>query len=125
MFNPNTHVSNFIMLVVDSDHERFGQTAELTAHDWKEYGQYFLCFPDGTRLNISDGDDEGEIHPVLKFQKNESNKMLELQRKLSELRDQLRKLKTICDDKNFPLSVRQAAKTEYLKLFEPYAVFHD
>ena len=54
-FDPTTHVSDTLVLVIDRNNKRFGELGRLTAHDWGEYGYYYAKFADGSEETFRDG----------------------------------------------------------------------
>lgn len=54
-WQPDTPVDNIAVLVTQPQHPRFSQLGKLEAHDWKEYGVYFIRFADGKREQCPDG----------------------------------------------------------------------
>lgn len=51
----NTNVSDMVALVVDETHPRYGEIARILYHDWREYGEISVEFPNGDTEEFYDG----------------------------------------------------------------------
>lgn len=107
--------------MVDPEHPRFGQIAEITDHDWLESGDVYLVFPggpSGEEAVLKDGlmSNEPTLPQVLIFKRSESEKALAVQRGLSEIRWSLREICPVAGNPKLSLAFRLAAKEEFRKL---------
>jgi hypothetical protein len=48
-------VGDIVAFVVDPNHERFGERASVGVHDWRESGDVWVRFADGTSAPFHDG----------------------------------------------------------------------
>lgn len=114
----DVHVKDCVAVVVDPRDPRFGQTAEITAHDWQEYGKVFVRFPDDNSAELDDGlmSNDAILPQVLIFRRSEAEKVLGLQREFAGIRIKLQETQVVAQNSNLPLNVRLAAKKEFRKL---------
>src|SRR3989344_5574269 len=108
----DTPVSEITLLVADPSHPRFGQTAQLEAHDWKECGALFAKFPDGTSEGLHDGlmSNDASLPQAMRIKTGEAGMVLSIQRKLPDVRDKLTSLASVANDKKLPMELRIHAK---------------
>ena len=48
------HISEVLPIIVDPNHERFGQIGKMLASD-PEYGDYYISFEDSAKMFLNDG----------------------------------------------------------------------
>jgi hypothetical protein len=56
----DTRVKDIVVLVVDREHTRHGQIGAMLYHDWREYGEIGVKFPDGNTEEFYDGIMKGD-----------------------------------------------------------------
>lgn len=120
------HVSSCVAVVVDPDHERYGQDASITMHDWQEFGILYLSFGDGGSAELHDGICTGDpppqavilLHPDRASLDDDEveparQKLDGLLERLPGIRDELRRLKHRAISRTRTEEERRAAKAAF------------
>lgn len=108
-------IDDCVALIVDPDHSHYGQTAQITGHDWKEYGKLFVKCSDGEEFEFDDGMESGSpcLPQALVYELTEAANALIAQRSMPDIREKLRELKKIAVNSSLSLEIRLVAKSEF------------
>lgn len=119
-FRADTPMSECVAVVVSPDHVRFGQVADIRAHDWKEYGNLYLEFDDGHLETFRDGLISDETIPpeALIYPRSDQAGIDELLARLPEIKAKLRRLFHDC----YNLSQLREGRLHHRRNF--FAVLH-
>lgn len=111
-------VKDCVAVVVDPTHERFGQVADIEAHDWSEYGNFYLKLSDGQTMVATDDLMMDEVTPpmAIAFLRAEEEVVLQVVARLPELRADLREFMSKTEDPELSFGERKAAKAEFNRL---------
>lgn len=55
IFTPTRKTEDFLVLVADTAHHRYGQMGAIHSYDWREGGYYYVSFGDGAIEALPDG----------------------------------------------------------------------
>lgn len=114
----DTPVWEVTLLVVDPWHQRFGQTAELSIHDWRESGALYARFPDGGFESLREGTPNTDpfLPQALVIKTEATTMLLSIQRKLPDVRNKLASLAVVAKSDELPMELRIHAKKLFLKV---------
>jgi len=111
----DTPVTQVTLVVVDPSHARYGQTAQLTAHDWKEYGTMFALFPDGEHAELHDGmmSDDLLLPQAARILTKDRHGLQALRQTLEGARVELSAIAAVAKNEKLPKELRMQAKKSF------------
>lgn len=111
----DTHVTEIVLVIVDPGHERYGQTAELSAHDWRESGALYARFSDGSFGQFHDGmmSDDPLLPEAARIHKKDRHALQALRQTLEGARNELSAIATVARNNQLPKDLRMAAKKSF------------
>lgn len=111
----DTPVTDIMLVVVDPDHARYGQTASLEVHDWRESGSMYATFPDGGRADLHDGmmSDDPLLPQAMRILKSNHRAQQALRQTLGNVQPALLEIAKIARNTNLPRDLRMAAKKSF------------
>lgn len=113
----STPVEACVAVVVDPNHERYGQEASIYLHDWREYGTVFTTFSDGEKGQFNDGLFSKTDLPQVEIMNRDDTEDIEsLKARLPQIKEQLLGLIAVNGVRIRPEEERAKARNDYFDL---------